>query len=51
MIFDSPRPEAPVDQGDIIDGCPLHHVASFDVADLPKKKGDILLFAVVSSPL
>ena len=34
MIFDSPRPEAPVDQGDIIDGCPLHHVASFDVADL-----------------
>jgi hypothetical protein len=34
MIFDSPPPDAPVDQGDIIVGCPLHHLASFDVADL-----------------
>jgi len=34
MIFDSPPLEDPVDQGDIIDGCPLHHVAAFDIADL-----------------
>jgi hypothetical protein len=34
MIFDSPALDDPVDQGDIIDGCPLHHLASFDVADL-----------------
>ncbi|MCY2988302.1 MAG: hypothetical protein NTY19_10635 [Planctomycetota bacterium] len=34
MIFDSPPPDAPVDQGDIIDGCPLQHLATFDVTDL-----------------
>jgi hypothetical protein len=34
MIFDTPRLDDPVDQGDIIDGCPLHHVAAFDIADL-----------------
>jgi hypothetical protein len=34
MIFDSPPPDAPVDQGDIIDGCPLHHLESFDLATL-----------------
>ncbi len=34
MIFDLPAPDAPVDQGDIIDGCPLYHIASFDVLDL-----------------
>ena len=31
MIFDSPTPDALLDQGDIIDGCPLHHLDSFDV--------------------
>ena len=34
MIFDSPLPDAPVDQGDIIDGCPLHHLESIDLSTL-----------------
>lgn len=34
MIFDSPLPDALVDQGDIIDGCPLHHFESFVLATL-----------------
>ena len=34
MIFDAPPLNAPVDQGDIIDGCPLHHLESFDLASL-----------------
>ncbi len=34
MIFESLPPDDPVDQGDVIDGCPFHHVASFGVADL-----------------
>ena len=34
MIFEAPLPDAPVDQGDIIDGCPLHHLESFDRASL-----------------
>ena len=34
MIFDAPPPDAPVDQGDIIDGCPLHHLESFDLTSL-----------------
>ena len=31
MIFRRPPPDAPVDQGDIIDGCPLLAVADYDV--------------------
>ena len=34
MIFDTPPPDAPIDQGDIIDGCPLQYLDSFDVATL-----------------
>ena len=34
MIFEAPLPDASVDQGDIIDGCPLHHLESFDRASL-----------------
>jgi hypothetical protein len=34
MIFDAPLPDAPVDQGDIIDGCPLQHLESFNLATL-----------------
>lgn len=34
MIFDLPPLDAPIDQGDIIDGCPLHHLESFDLASL-----------------
>ncbi len=34
MIFDLPPPEDPVDQGDIIDGCPLFHHETFDLAAL-----------------
>jgi hypothetical protein len=30
MIFEVPPTDSPVDQGDIIDGCPLHHLESFD---------------------
>lgn len=31
MIFGQPSPEEAVDQGDIIDGCPVVSVASFDL--------------------
>lgn len=30
MIFRRPSPDAPVDQGDIIDGCPLLAVGNYD---------------------
>ena len=30
MIFRRPPPDAPVDQGDVIDGCPLVTVSDFD---------------------
>ena len=33
MIYDLPTDGAPIDQGDIIDGCPVLHVASFNVDD------------------
>src|SRR5712664_3774837 len=32
MIYDSPSADAPIDQGDIIDGCPLFHLATFNAA-------------------
>lgn len=35
MIFRRPPPEAPVDQGDLIDDCPLLAVASFDTQTPP----------------
>jgi hypothetical protein len=31
MIYDSPAPDAPLDQGDLIDACPILAVAHFDV--------------------
>jgi hypothetical protein len=34
MIYDSLAGEASIDQGDIIEGCPLLHVAAFDTAQL-----------------
>ena len=32
MIYRQPPPEAPVDQGDVIDGCPLLATLDFDLA-------------------
>jgi hypothetical protein len=34
MIFRFPPPEAPIDQGDILDGCPLLYLEGFDLKDL-----------------
>ena|SRR6266446_5861842 len=34
MIYDTPSREAPIDQGDIFDGCPLLHLAAFNAADV-----------------
>ena len=34
MIYDLPTCEDPVDQGDIIDGCPVLRISRFNVADL-----------------
>jgi hypothetical protein len=33
MIFDCPEPQAPLDQGDIIDSCPIVRIAAFDPLD------------------
>jgi len=42
MIYDLPAPDDPVDQGDIIDGCPVFHVAGFQIDDLETKKPESL---------
>jgi hypothetical protein len=42
MIYDSPLPDDPIDQGDIIDGCPILHVADFDVDELGRLDLDSL---------
>src|SRR5262249_41624937 len=34
MIYRRPAPDDPVDQGDIVDGCPLLYVGGFHPADL-----------------
>ena len=45
MIFDAPPPDAPVDQANIIDGCPLHHLESFDLATLlAERESDSVVF-------
>ena len=51
MIFDSPPLDAPVDQGDIIDGCPLHHLACFDVADLLAQRAPVSVVCTYSRVL
>ena len=30
MIYDAPAPEEPIDQGDIVDGCPIFGIAGFE---------------------
>ena len=34
MIYRQPSPEAPIDQGDLIDGCPVNSVDDFDKPSL-----------------
>jgi hypothetical protein len=33
MIYSAPSPESPIDQADIIDGCPLIFITEFDLSD------------------
>jgi hypothetical protein len=35
VIYDAPTPNVPLDQGDLIDNCPILHIRSFDV-DQPR---------------
>lgn len=42
MIYDSPLPDDPIDQGDLIDGCPVFHVADFDVDEFGETALDAL---------
>jgi hypothetical protein len=32
VIYQKPAPDAPIDQGDLIDGCPVVAVATFHLA-------------------
>jgi hypothetical protein len=34
VIYQTPSPEEPIDQGDLIDGCPVPWIAGFDINDL-----------------
>jgi hypothetical protein len=40
MIYASPAAENPVDQGDILEGCPVLTIAAFNAADLDAGKPD-----------
>lgn len=47
MIFDLPSGEASVDQGDIIEGCPVLHVAAFNAGRL--LAGDLSSLEIASN--
>jgi hypothetical protein len=47
MIFRRPHPEEPIDQGDIIDGCPLVSVRAFDLNNLTALDTAHALYRVV----
>lgn len=34
MIYDAPAPDDPIDQGDLISGCPILSIAGFDLSAL-----------------
>jgi hypothetical protein len=38
MIYGRPDPADPLDQGDIVDGCPVLHLASYDLDDLGRSE-------------
>lgn len=42
MIYVLPPPSDAVDQGDVIDACPVLHIASYNVSDFEAKKLDSL---------
>jgi len=42
MIYDLPARDDPVDQGDIIDGCPVLRISQFSVRDLLLEVADSL---------
>ncbi|MCU0880321.1 MAG: hypothetical protein MUF06_21330 [Pirellulaceae bacterium] len=42
MIYDLPALHDPVDQGDIIDGCPVLRISQFSISDLLRELADSL---------
>jgi hypothetical protein len=32
MIYDAPPPDAPLDQGDLVDGCPVNLVRTYEAS-------------------
>ena len=47
MIYDSPQPEEPIDQGDLIDACPVAAIVDFHLDSLDTAKVELDLHRVL----